>query len=70
MDLRKFDRFSAMLQPEKQGLPKIKSTNTTIGIQGAQPDAYGRLRNIKGRDYNAINDIEGARPKYMAKPFP
>lgn len=70
MELRKFDRFLAILRPEEGKLPRVKSTNNTMDIPGAQPDAYGKLKFIHGRDYNNINDIEGAKPAFLIKrPF-
>lgn len=70
MDLKKFDRFLAMIQPERNNLPSVKNTNDISDIPGAKPDAFGRLKNIQGRDCNNINDIKGARPMYMERPPP
>lgn len=68
MEYKKFDRFLAMIQPEDKGISSIRTTNTTQDIPGAQPDAYGRLRHIHGKDYNKIDDIIGARPGFLDKP--
>ena len=68
MDLKKFDRFLAIMRPEDTKLPNIKHTNNTLDIPGAQPDAYGRLKYIKGRDYNNVADIRGAKPRFMERP--
>jgi hypothetical protein len=66
MELRKFDRFLAMMQPENTSIPNVKQTNNISDIAGAKPDAFGKLRNIKGRDYNNVNDIPGAMPKFLS----
>lgn len=34
-------------------------------ISGAQPDVYKKYRNIEGREYNNLNDIEGSRPTQL-----
>jgi len=68
MELRKFDRFLAMIQPEQASIPNIKNTNNTQDIPGAKPDAFGKLKNIHGRDYNSIEDIVGAKPSFLEKP--
>lgn len=68
MNLKRFDRFMAMMRPGEDKLPDLRGTNTTQDIPGAQPDAYGKLRNIKGRDYNNISDIVGAKPSFKEKP--
>jgi hypothetical protein len=70
MDLRKFDRFSAIMRPEQGRISNVMHTNNTLDIPGAQPDAYGRLRFLKGRDGNNISDINGAKPNFMERPPP
>jgi len=34
-------------------------------IDGASPNAFGKARSIKGKDYMQIADIPGARPRYL-----
>jgi len=68
LNLRKFDRFLAIMRPEDNKLPNVKKTNDIHDIPGAQPDAYGKLKFIKGRDYNDIKDIIGAKPSFLERP--
>ena len=68
MNLKRFDRFMQMLRPEDNSLPDVKTTNNTQDIPGAQPDTFGKFKNIKGRDYNNISDIVGAKPSFIEKP--
>jgi hypothetical protein len=44
MDLRKFDRFLAIMHPEDAELPKVIKTNAVADIPGAQPNAFGKLK--------------------------
>jgi len=37
----------------------------TDDIDGASPNAYGKVRHIQGRDYMQIQDIKGAKPRYI-----
>ena len=34
-------------------------------IEGARPNAFGKVASIKGKDYMKIEDIPGARPRYV-----
>ena len=41
----------------------------TKDIEGAVPNAFGKVKNIKGRDYININDISGTESKYKIDKF-
>ena len=45
---------------ENSMISKTHDYLDTKSIPGASPDTYGRLKNLKGRDYITTNDIEGA----------
>ena len=36
-------------------------------IEGATPNAFGKVRDINGRDYMTVEDIPGAKPRYLAE---
>ncbi len=37
----------------------------TDDIDGAQPNAFGKVSAIKGRDYMQVEDIPGAKSRYL-----
>ena len=65
-----YNRFGEILNP-KDPEWKLKSRDPllTKDIDGAVPNAFGKLNNIKGRDYINITDISGTQSKYHIDKF-
>ncbi|CAI2362478.1 unnamed protein product [Moneuplotes crassus] len=65
-----YNRFGEIMNPKNPNW-KVRDRNNlnTQDIDGAVPDAYGRLRKINGRDYININDIKGSQSGYKIDKF-
>ena len=52
---------------EKMRSPRSSSALRCDDIEGASPNAFGKAKDIKGKDYMKVNDIEGARPRGLER---
>jgi hypothetical protein len=53
-----YNRFAAIINPTGK-IAKFRDCLQTKDIDGATPNAFGKLKQIKGRDYINIGDIKG-----------
>ncbi|CAI2361327.1 unnamed protein product [Moneuplotes crassus] len=70
MNANGYNRFGEILNPQNSRW-KIRDRDnlTTHDIEGAVPDTYGKLSELKGRDYINIGDIKGTQSAYKIDKF-
>ena len=63
------DPFSNLLGQSNLANPVNWSSDKldTRDIEGARPDPFKKIKNIQGLDYMNVQDIPGARPRYIEK---
>lgn len=67
---RGYNRFAEIMNPKDERY-KITTHDPllTKDIEGAVPNAFGKVKNIRGRDYINISDIKGTTSKYQIDKF-
>lgn len=66
-----YNRFSEIVNPNDPSLriPKTHDPLLTKDIEGAVPNAFGKVKNIRGRDYINITDMPETQPGYKIDKF-
>ena len=64
-----YNRFGEIMMSPNGKIPKNRDWLLTNDIEGATPNAFGKLKSIQGRDYINITDIKGTQSGYQIDRF-